>query len=172
MTVFLSPLLCCVPRIPHPHYKWSNAPVTQAALVFILLWFTCYVQKHQINTFPHHTEGHTHTSTHYSKCSVPMLQACDKSPSQFHSICHQSQLPTKPRVLVLMARGYDKQLWFSQATIVCCNKTIIIRVMSMDCITFLSSLYSFLWDLKVFDHIMLVCSFRLLIFSTSQMWNV
>lgn len=39
----------------------------QATQVFILVRLPHYVQKHQINTVPHHIEGHTHTSTHYNK---------------------------------------------------------------------------------------------------------
>ena len=104
------------------------------------------------------TLTHTHTRTQVSL----MLQAGDKSSSQFYSICHHSQLPTDaeqwPRCLEASAK---LQLWSLQATRAWSDKTMKMKPVSTDCINFLPSFSEFLCDLKVFDHMMLACSFIL-----------
>lgn len=102
-----------------------------------------------------------------------MLQAGDKSSGQFHSICHHSQLPADteqwPRCLEASAK---LQLWSLQATSAWSDKTMKMKPVSTDCINFLPSFSEFLCDLKVFDHMMLACSFRFCsFFPNSDFWS-
>ncbi len=100
MTHFLSLLFFCVLWSPSPHYMWSNAPVSQSGCTCVHISSThslCAGAPNQYCALSHwRPQTHTHkcTSTHYGKWGVPMPQACDKSSSQFHSICHHSQLPS------------------------------------------------------------------------------
>ena len=127
--------------------------------MFILVWLSRYLQKDRINTVPRRTEGNTHTftSTHYSKWGVLMLRACDKSSSQFHSICHHSQLPTDPKKspdgCKLLQNHYYCGL---RATIAWSDKIVKSKSMSMYCINFFSLFFG---ALEAFDHLRTVSSF-------------